>query len=172
MFNGNESGFTVIELVLVIIIVAVVGIVISLNLGGLDSITLNNAEKKLVGDLRYAQQLAITTGIRHGLRVDTASDMEYSLYMDDGAETPIKDPVNLGQDFIVNFNTYQQGQLAGVIFNPDSPFCSAAEIEFNGIGAPTDDTGNPIACSPNITLQLSTETTTIAIQQNTGNLTY
>ena len=175
----GQDGFTLIELVLVIIIVIILGAVVSLGLSGLSSIRLDQAVNKVVGDLRYAQQLAISTQSRHGMTVDPAAT-GYSMHIHDGAvgtcggETCMKDPINLGQDFIVNFDTYQQAQLAGVVFASATPFCGGANavMEFNSIGAPTDTAGVLLACNSSLTLSYSGNNRTITIQQNTGNLTY
>lgn len=165
----DEKGFTLIEVVLIIIILGVIAVVVSLNLGSLGDIRVNNAVKKMVGDLRYAQQLAISTQSRHGLTID--STQIYSIHKDTGGvDTDIKDPTNLGNDFIVNFDTYQQGQLTGVRFSSTTPFCTGSVIEFNSIGAPTDTNGTLLACTSSIGFAGSTST--ILIEPNTGKLTY
>lgn len=184
--NNLESGFTLIELILIIIIVTILGAVITLNLSGLSDVRVSNAVNKVVGDLRYAQQLSITTQSRYGLTIDSAQ--QYSVHEDcgldgicgnaddtaltSGTDTLIKDPTNLGQNFIVNFTTYRQGQLSGVQFSSTTPFCGGAggTLEFNSIGAPTDTSGNALNCVSTIAFAGSTRT--ITIQKNTGNLTY
>ncbi|MBI5756302.1 MAG: prepilin-type N-terminal cleavage/methylation domain-containing protein [Nitrospirae bacterium] len=167
--HKDEKGFTLIELVIVIVVLGIIGVVVSLNLGGLSSIRVNNAVKKMVGDLRYAQQLAIATQSRHGLTIDSLQ--VYSVHKDTGGvDTDIKDPTNLGNDFIVNFDTYQQGQLTSVRFSSTTPFCGGSVIEFNSIGAPTDTNGTLLACTSSI--GFSGSTSTILIEPNTGKLTY
>jgi prepilin-type N-terminal cleavage/methylation domain-containing protein len=173
----GEAGFTLIELVLVIIIVVILGAVVSLSLSGLSTTRLDQAVNKVVGDLRYAQQLAISTQSRHGMTVDPSAAF-YTIYRTPA--TPVPDPSNLGSNLVIDFNAYQQGQLAGVVFASATPFttvppaCGAARsaIEFNSIGAPTDTAGTVLACTYILTLNYSGNARTITIQQNTGNLTY
>ena len=152
-------------------IVGILAFVVSLNLGGLDEIKLDNAVKKLVSDLRYAQQLAVSTQSRHGLTID--STQIYSVHDDNsGADTDIDDPTNLGVPFIVDFDTYQQGQLSGVRFTSTTPFCGGGVMEFDSLGAPTDTGGTLLGCTPSLVLIYLGDTRTITIEQNTGRLTY
>ncbi len=168
----EEQGWTLIELVLVIVVLAILGIAVSISLQGYGTIKLNNVVDKVVGDLRYAQQLAISTQSRHGLTVNSTS--QYTIHRNGTPDTAIQDPVNLGSSFVVNFDTYQQGQLAGVVFTSATPFCGGANsvMEFNSIGAPTDTNGTLLACTSTITLSYSGSTKQITIAPSTGNLTY
>ncbi len=170
--GAAQKGFTLIELVLVIMLVAILGTVVAISLQGYGTIKLNNAVDKVVGDLRYAQQLAITTQNRHGITVNSTS--MYTIHLNGTPDTAIQDPVNLGGSFVVNFDTYQQGQLAGVAFTVAAPFCGGAGsvMEFNSIGAPTDTNGTLLACTSTITLSYSGSTKQITIAPSTGNLTY
>jgi len=169
--GGPESGFTLIELVLIIIVVAILATVITLNLSGLSSVKANNAVNKVVADLRYAQQLSITTQGRHGVTIDSTA--QYTVHRDVPPDTAVQNPINLGATFVVNFDTYQQGQLSGVRFSSATPFCSGAPsnvIEFDKLGAPTDTDGTVMTCTSTIGFTGSSRTITIA--PNTGNITY
>jgi prepilin-type N-terminal cleavage/methylation domain-containing protein len=175
MTGKDEKGFTLIELVLTVIIVVILGAVVSLGLSGLSTSRVDNAVNKVVGDLRYAQQLAISTQNRYGMTVNTLTS--YTIYRTPATAVP--DPSNLGQTLVVDFTTYQQAQLSGVQFSSITPFqttaCTgsgASAIEFNSIGAPTDTGGTVLACTSTITLSYSGNNRTITIQKNTGNLIY
>jgi prepilin-type N-terminal cleavage/methylation domain-containing protein len=171
-WRKGKEGWTLIELVLVLVVVGILSTVVGLSLQSYGSIKLNNAVDKVVGDLRYAQQLAISTQIRHGLTVNSAS--QYTVHSNGTPDVAIQDPVNLGVNFVVNFDTYQHGELTGVTFTPTTPFCGGANgvMEFNSVGAPTDTNGNLLTCTSTITLSYSGSTKQITIAPNTGNLTY
>jgi Tfp pilus assembly protein FimT len=170
--SGNpESGFTLIELVLIIVVVAILGAVFTLILSGLSTAKVNNAINKVVADLRYAQQLSITTQSRHGLTIDSTA--QYTVHRNVPPDTAVQDPVNLGSTFVVNFDAYQQNQLNGVRFSSSTPFCPGATsnvIEFDKLGAPTDTVGTVLTCTSTIGFAGTTRTITIA--PNTGNITY
>lgn len=191
IYGQRERGFTLIELILVIIVLAILGAVVSIGINSLSTIRLNNAVGKVVADLRYAQQMAATTRSRHGITIDPALQQQYSVRADcgidgvcgnaddtaqtAGVDTLIQDPTNLGNTFVVNFGTYQQGQLAGVQFNSLTPFCPAgcgacqATLEFNGRGAPTDTGGVEWPCDVTVVLTHSgAADQTITITANTG----
>lgn len=171
----EEKGFTLFEVVLIIIIAAILAAV-SLGTNSISTIRLNNAVGKVVADLRYAQQMAATTRSRHGLAINSAQ--QYTVHIDNaGVDTPIQSPTNLGQNFVVNFSTYQQGQLNGVQFNSTTPFCVApgcgvcgSVIEFDSLGVPTNSTGAPL-CDVTMTLtQSGAPSKTVTIEANTGKI--
>ena len=174
----GEKGFTLIEAVLTILVFGIMATVVGIGMNNLGTVRLNNAVGKVVADLRYAQQLSATTRSRHGMAIDSAQ--QYTIHIDNaGLDTPIQDPTNLGQSFVVNFLTYQQGRLNGVTFNSTNPFCLApgcavcgSVIEFDGLGTPTDTSGAPL-CNVTLTLaQSGAPNQTITIAANTGKITY
>lgn len=173
----GEKGFTLIELVLVIVVVALLGISVNIGMNSLGTIRLNNAVGKVVADLRYTQQLSATTRSRHGLTIDSLQ--QYSGHIDNaGVNSPIKDPTNLGPTFVVNFDVYQQQQLNGVRFASATPFCTGppgcaactSTIEFDTLGIPTNDSGTPL-CSVSLVLTRSgAANQTVTIEANTGKI--
>ena len=165
-----------IELVLVIVISTIFAAVIffDLNLG---SNQVNSAVNKVVADLRYAQQLAITTQTRHGMTI--TSTAAYTVHWDVPPDTAVSDPVQMASSLAVNFDTFRQGQLNGVRFSSATPFqtaacpgSGAAVIEFNSAGAPTDTSGTVLTCDSTLTLTRSGVTSTITIRKNTGYVVY
>lgn len=177
LWANKERGFTLVEVVLIIVIVAVLVAAVNIGISNLNAIRLSNAVGKVVADLRYTQQLSATTRSRHGLTIDSLQ--QYSGHIDNaGVNSPIKDPTNLGPTFVVNFDVYQQQQLNGVRFASATPFCTGppgcaactSTIEFDTLGIPTNDSGTPL-CSVSLVLTRSgAANQTVTIEANTGKI--
>ena len=174
----GEEGFSLIEWVLVLVVIAILTAFVSSQIDSVNTIKLNNATSKVVADLRYVQQLSTSTRTRHGLTIE--STQQYSIHVDNGGiDSYLKDPSKLGQNFVVDFDTYQQGQLNGVRFGSMTPFCSGppgcatcgSVVEFDSLGSPTDTAGATL-CSTTITLTKSgAANQTLTIEANTGRVT-
>ncbi len=173
----GESGFTLIEMVLIIVIVGILAVGVGIGLNSLNTVKLNTASGKVVADLRYVQQLATTTQGRHGLTIDSVQ--VYSVHRDTGGtDTDIKDPTDLAQDFVVDFDTYQQNQLQGVRFDSTTPFCTGPPgcvtcgntVEFTSLGVPTDTAGTPLCSVPLVLTKSGASNQTITITPNTGQI--
>jgi prepilin-type N-terminal cleavage/methylation domain-containing protein len=174
----GKKGFSLIELVLVLVVIAILAALVSSQIDSINTIKLNNAVSKVVADLRYAQQLSTSTRTRHGLMIESAQ--QFSIHVDNGGvDSYLKDPTKLGQNFVVDFDGYQQGQFSGVRFGSVTPFCSGppgcatcgSVVEFDSLGSPTDTTGASL-CSTTITLTKSgAANQTITIEANTGKVT-
>lgn len=177
----NNSGFTLIEIVLMIIILGVIGFVISISIGDINSTKLNSAARRLASDIRYAQQLAMTKQIRHGVVFNStfncaAAPDTYTVFEEKGAcvDTPARNPTG-GGDFIVNYNT--DAQFQGVAITASNfctgiggtPPCTSTTLEFNSLGVPTDAAGTPLT-SGSVTLSYSGNSKTLTIEPNTGKL--
>lgn len=78
MFNRlkNKNGFTLIELILVIVTLGIIAYAAIPVEPGLAPISLDAAARKLKSDIRYAQNMATTTGEPHGFRATGESTYE------------------------------------------------------------------------------------------------
>lgn len=159
----KERGFTLIELVLIMAIVAVVGVVVSIGMGGLNSSRLNGAARRLISDLRFAQQAAITKRIRHGV-IFTANS--YTVFENDNTADPARNPQG-GDNFIVDFTT---GEFAGVTVSLTD--LTDGVVRFDPAGRPLE--GNPpnpvtaLTTPKTVTLSYNGNPQAITIVQETG----
>ena len=103
------DGFTIIELVAVVVIVATVSVTAFASFSGDAEYRLEVAARKVATDIRYAQQLAMDHRGTYTITFNTASDT-YTLYDKNSGTIPAMDPF-LQSDFIVELDA---GVYAGV----------------------------------------------------------
>jgi len=125
----NADGFTLIELVLVMVILGILSSLAYNRMTDNTSLRLDIAVRKLVTDIRYAQQLAMTQGKRTRFYVDLANN-RYYLRWNDG--TYVKDPLK-GNNLIVNLGEgeFQKVEITATDF-------TQGYLEFDLWGSPYD----------------------------------
>ncbi|MCE5195238.1 MAG: prepilin-type N-terminal cleavage/methylation domain-containing protein [Nitrospiraceae bacterium] len=160
--QSREAGFTLIESVMVIVLIAILSAVVFLR-NPFDAIKLNSAVRKVFSDIRYTQKLAISNQTRAGI---TFNGNGYTVYSNIVTSTIAKssgDPCsNDGAgSFVVNFNSSQCSNYSSVTLTPSVP-----TIAFDSLGKPVDATGNPLA-SQTVIVNYSGNKT-INIEANTG----
>lgn len=161
--SKNEKGFSLIELVLIIIILGVISVIISISVGDISTTRLNSAVRRLASDIRYAQQLAMTKQIRHGV-VFTANS--YTVFENDNTANPARNPQG-GADFVISFTT---GEFAGIAISTSLP---ESVVKFESNGRPLDGTNAALTVATNqVTLTHSGSPKNITITPETGKLTY
>lgn len=163
-----KKSYTIIELIMVIVIV---GILAALTIPRFQSfyyIKLNGAMKKVIADIRYAQQLAISehtnTKLVFNIGADTYTAQKYN--PNTGTWVNITDPFTRG-NLSINFTT--DPQYGGIdIF---STGLSSAALRFTWQGTPQEGTdaspSNLIAERP-IEFRYNNNALIIYVTPNTG----
>ncbi len=135
MFS-SKKGFTVIELIMVILIVAILAVVVAPRITALYPIKLSGAAEKLASDLRYAQNLAMSKHIDHRIAFDITAET-YAVYCynaDTDSWDLVKDPLKRGDDFIVDYTDDSRYQGIEIV---STSFLSAT-VEFDStLGKPS-----------------------------------
>lgn len=126
LLGRNQSGFTLVELMIVVVLLSILAIFVTQNTSGLQGVNLGAASKKMQSDLRYAQNLAMTTGDSHGLQVLGPTTYRiYNVVTNAVVESPYDhEPMteNFVEDYLgVNVDVADQ----------------AVDIRFNAYGQPT-----------------------------------
>jgi prepilin-type N-terminal cleavage/methylation domain-containing protein len=144
---GAARGFTLFELVVVIIITAVLAAVAVPAMSSVPGSRRAAAQRAIQRDLSYARERAICTGLRTWAVFNVGGN-SYSLL----AEPPgnpgranaavLADP-GTGRTFIRPLNS---GELAGVSL-VSAVFGTAAEVGFDWQGAPVTSAGAPLAAA-------------------------
>jgi type II secretory pathway pseudopilin PulG len=130
----KDSGFTLIEIVLILIVISVLAAVVTPKFAEFYSgIKLSSAAKKLVNDIRYAQNLATTTRTHHKISFTSAGSYRV---LNVSTGNPVRDPLTQA-DFIVDLT---RSEFSGV--NITLPTGLAGDyVEFDGLGIPYDGGG-------------------------------
>jgi len=153
----REEGFTFIELIVVVVIIGVLSYAAYVNFSNShENVQVQTAARRLVSDVRYAQELAMTTGNEARVYVD-ASGNRYSLKWATGSY--VQKPVG-GGDFIVEFG---EGDFPDVTIT--STEFTNGRLDYLSTGAPRNfgSTFNGTKV-----LAVLNNTTSVVITANTG----
>ncbi len=146
----REAGFTIIELVVVIIVLAIIAIAVFSRWPS-GSINLGAQAKALVSDIRYAQNLSVTSGQRYYLRISPPATYTISNYAGSGLTT----------------YTLSSGMTFGTLTNLPNSL-----VAFDGQGTPYTNLTMPgAALAATATIQLKAQdgsSTNVTITPGTG----
>src|SRR5574341_307506 len=139
--NMNRKGFTLIELVMVIVLIGIISVFIAPRLGNITTTNAGPFMDKFRADIRYAQNLAMTRNLRS--RVDFSTPNQYSVQSSTtgtcSAFPAAVDPATSGA-FTVVLNT---GDYDGITLTLPPMTC----LEYDSLGRPYDCTGIGLICS-------------------------
>jgi len=155
----NSKGFTLIELVMVLVLIGIIAAFAAPKLGGITSTNASVFADKFRSDIRYAQALAMTQTMRYRVYINTAPSPNpgYAVVNDangngiwgEAGEVAIN-PAG-GSNLSVALNA---GQYAGITVSTPA----GGYIEFDSLGAPTGG-GAVLTVSPGGSVITITETT-------------
>lgn len=122
-FSYFRRGFTTVEL---LVIIGIIGILTSIGIPALrvyrPDLQLSGATRELVTDLRYAEQLAVTEQVDHGIRFFSSTEYQIIRYgpPEEILESKVLDGVNFQQitgltDDQVIFNPYGAAKKPGTV---------------------------------------------------------
>ncbi|MDD5070389.1 MAG: prepilin-type N-terminal cleavage/methylation domain-containing protein [Candidatus Omnitrophica bacterium] len=163
--NLPLTGFTLIELVIVIVILSILAVVGFSRGIDISSIRMSAGLGTLRSDLRYAQALAVkvkkTTRISFDLNADS-----YSLYIENspGNWTNVVHPLT-NNNYTVNFNA---DKFEGIELSLVSVDGLNRPLIFNQWGDPTIDGTNPITEDARFQISNQTSTNEIRVERGTG----
>ena len=158
----KKSGFTLIELVMIIVILGILALTAVPKATTTSSIRLQAACQKIASDLRYAQEMSMAQQVRFGISFDPVNE-SYFVYRVNIA-TKVIDP-QTRNDFDISFiqlNEFKGIDIASTNFSN--------KMEFDSIGAPYDGNGVILSSQGIITLQTAggAYSKTVRIESKTG----
>lgn len=155
-----KKGYTIIELIMVIVIV---GILATLSIPRFQSfyyIKLNGAMKKVIADIRYAQQLAISRHESYNIIFNTANETYEVRRVSDSSYAV--NPFSRG-NFIVNFTS--DPQYNGIKIDSTS---FGGTLQFDWQGIPRNGAGTALSAEGSVVFSYQNNVMTIYITPNTG----
>jgi len=159
----RNIAFTLIELTILILIIGILSIVVFVEFQKSTSdVKLTSAVFKLRGDILYAQNLAVTQQINHGVIFNPSTT--YSVYSQTTSNV-VADPLS-GDLCTVNFGSGVYKEYTGITFSSPS---FGNRLEFDRDGIPYSDGGvTPLAANGTITLSNGITNAIVTITKNTG----
>ena len=155
----NQNGFTLIEMVVVIMIVGIMSYAVVANFSDThENLQINAVILKMAQDVRYARDLALTEGKGSRVYIDLSNNQYYLKWDDDSY---MQNPLG-GGDFVVQLG--RPGEFGSVQIT-NTAFSNGGQLDFLTSGAPRN-AGSPF--SGELTLVTINYEKKIVITANTG----
>ncbi len=151
---GTGHGFTIVELLIVVVILSIVALTAIPMMSSAASIQIRSAANMIAADLEYARSMAISRGQNHSVVFDKNTD-SYKIVDLNG--NVIQHPVKKGFTYVVDFRNesrLSRVDITNAAFNGDQT------VVFDCLGSP--DSGGTV------NLQAGGINTTITVEPVTG----
>ncbi len=163
----NDRGFSLIELVIVMLLVGVLSVVVSTNGAGLlPGVRVRAAAERIASDIRYAQNLAIKEGGRVGVVFNTATN-RYLVVRN--LTTPVPAPFDTGRNLEVLFGT--EKRFGGVSLLA-ATFGGGSTLQFDNLGVPRDAAYAELTANGTVSVTGGGTTTVVTVSAITGKVTF
>lgn len=159
--QSASVGFTVIELLIVVVIIAIAAMAAIPMLTSADSFQIRSAANMIAADLEYAKTISISRGQSFSVVFDDAAE---SYRIEDQSGVVIGHPVKKGFDYIVDF---QSDRRLSKVDIESVNFDATSEVKFDYLGSPYNGADNPLN-SGVISLRVGQMTATVNVEPITG----
>jgi prepilin-type N-terminal cleavage/methylation domain-containing protein len=163
----KRYGFTFLELVIAITVLAVVAVALLPRLFDPGKVRLDLALEKLSADMKYAREFAMNRNCRAGLTFSPSTDT-YTVYEDSSGSWAIARDPTTREDFVVALN---QGRYKGVVI-ASAVFDGGSLVWFNSLGEPHSASSAPLAATGSAMLGYAggTEQYSVNVTPTTGRI--
>jgi prepilin-type N-terminal cleavage/methylation domain-containing protein len=162
IIGRTSAGFTLLELVIVIVIVGILAAVTVPRFKAFNTIKLNSVVKKIVTDIRYAQSMAGSSHDMYGVTFNTTSEQYEVRRIRDNSYA--KDPFSR-QDFIVNFNTDPLYRGATI---DSANFGSTNQVRFGWNATPLNGNNVTLSSEGSVVISYRGASMTVFVASGTG----
>ena len=160
---ASEDGFTVIEIMLVVVIIAIVAMVAIPMMTSAAGIQIKSAANIIAADLEYAKSMAIAKQRIYKVVFDASTET----YWIEDAGVIIDHPVRKGFPYVINFSGDSRLNKVDIV---SANFDSTVEVSFDYLGSPYNGSDNPLN-SGVITLAAEATNMTVTVEPVTGFVT-
>jgi len=130
----DESGVTLIELVVILLVVGLLAVAIFPSLGNvLEIMRSKGAAEEVASAIRLARQYAITRGNDHCIRFSGSPNTKFTLYQDTACTSVV--PEHPGQDIGHGFTIVSPVNLS-IVFTPVGNVVGGATVELGVDSSP------------------------------------
>lgn len=154
--RGRAAGFSLFELVLVLVVVGVLAVYAMPRLADAPEVSLSAASARLAANIRYAQSLAMSRGQRHRVAFTATS---YQIAGPGGAA--VVQPLTTSSAPI---------SVAPATLGGYDPPLAGGYIEFDTLGRPYVDAATPLAGSATITITSGGASALVTVAPETGHV--
>lgn len=155
-----NKGFTLVELIMVIVLVGVISVYAAPRLGSLTSYDLNQATNELIEVIRFSQETSmIRVDTNYQVVIGAADKYRVKAYSGSGPASDITSPLTGSSSFIENSSDWSGITVSGLNLSFDTRGYPCATI------APCT---THMTSTQSITLSTSSESRTIIIEPLTG----
>ncbi len=159
--RGMSGGFTVIEILIVVVIIAIVAMTVIPIMSSAASVQIRSASHMIMADLEYAKSMSISRGEQFSVVFDKTTE-RYSIEDQGGAVIP--HPVRKGFDYVIDFRNDGRLDKVDIV---DVDFDTTSEVKFDYLGSPYNGNGTPLNNGV-ISLQAGGITMTVTVEPVTG----
>jgi prepilin-type N-terminal cleavage/methylation domain-containing protein len=159
--RGIIGGFTVVEILIVVAIIAIVAMTVIPIMSSAASVQIRSAAHMIMADLEYAKSISISRGEQFTVVFDKTAE---SYRIEDQFGAVIPHPVKKGFDYVIDFRNDGRLDKVDIV---DVDFDTTSEVKFDYLGSPYNGGGTPLN-SGDISLQAGGTTMTVTVEPVTG----
>ena len=162
----SARGFTLTELIVILSIVGILSWLAYPKMAAMDEIKVDVAARRLAADLRYAQSLAMSKRVIHGILFEPAIE-RYTVFAPN-ASSPITDPADRAKTMRMDYTS--RTEFRGVLIQ-SAAFGATPGVTFDYFGVPRDTGGADLTTSGRVVLTYQGVTDTVIVAPQTGMVT-
>jgi len=159
----SARGFTLTELIVILSILGILSWLAYPKMAAMDEIKVDVAARRLAADLRYAQSLAMSERVIHGVLFEPGL-ARYTVFAPNAA-SPITDPADRARSLRMDYTS--RTEFRGVLIQ-SATFGTTPGVTFDYFGVPRDTAGVDLTSSGRVVLTYQGNIDTVIVAPQTG----